>query len=84
MTLASTRVYSLIRSFPSDKSIISEWETSFKNQILKGDFLFMIDVRKDELRVDEVVLKWATNEEMAALRKIAEAIADRVKTGGVA
>lgn len=42
----------------------------------------MIELRKDELRVDEAVLKHATSEEMATLHKIAEAIAKRVKSKG--
>lgn len=42
----------------------------------------MIELRKNELRVDEVVLKHATSEEMAALNRIAEAIAKRVKGEG--
>ncbi len=42
----------------------------------------MIEVRKDELRVDEAVLKWATNKEMEALHEIAKAIAKRVREGG--
>ncbi len=41
----------------------------------------MIEVRKDELRVDEVVLKWATNKEMEVLHEIAKSIAKRVREG---
>lgn len=43
----------------------------------------MIEVKKNELRVDADVLKCATDEEMLVLRNIAETIAKRVKEGGV-
>lgn len=43
----------------------------------------MIEVKKDELRVDEDVLKWATDEEMSALSSIAATIAKRIKEGSV-
>ena len=43
----------------------------------------MIEVRKDELRVDETVLKYATCEEMKKLRDISKAISQRIQEGGV-
>ena len=43
----------------------------------------MIEVKKNELRVDADVLKCSTDEEMLVLRNIAETIAKRVKEGGV-
>lgn len=39
----------------------------------------MIEIRGDELRVDELVLKWATAEEMIALHEIAKAITERAR-----
>ncbi len=43
----------------------------------------MIEIKKNELRVDADVLKWATDEEISVLRSIAETIAKRVKESGV-
>lgn len=42
----------------------------------------MIEVRKDELRVDETVLKYATGEEMKKLRDISQVISQRIQKGG--
>ncbi len=42
----------------------------------------MIEVRKDELRVDETVLKYATGEEMKKLRDISKSISQRIQKGG--
>lgn len=42
----------------------------------------MVEVRKDELRVDETVLKYATEAEMEKLRDISKAISQRAKKGG--
>lgn len=39
----------------------------------------MIEIYKNELRIDESILKYATSEEMAALREISRAIAERAK-----
>lgn len=39
----------------------------------------MSEILTNELRVDEDVLKWATDEEIMVLRKIAETIAKRIK-----
>lgn len=42
----------------------------------------MIEIKKGELRVDEVVLKYATGEEMKKLRDISETISQRIQKGG--
>lgn len=42
----------------------------------------MIEIKKDELRVDEAVLKYATEEEMKKLRGISENISRRIQKGG--
>ncbi len=39
----------------------------------------MIEICKNELRIDEVVLKYATAEEMTMLREIAKSIVERSK-----
>ena len=39
----------------------------------------MIKVLKNELRIDETVLKYATDKELTELRSIAKAIAERVQ-----
>lgn len=44
----------------------------------------MIEIKKDELRVDETVLKYATDEEMKKLRDISKAICRRIQKGGAA
>lgn len=42
----------------------------------------MIELRRNELRLDEVVLRYATDQEIRELREIAKAIAERVKRCG--
>lgn len=44
----------------------------------------MIEIKKDELRVDETVLKYATDEEFKKLRDISKAISQRIRKGGAA
>lgn len=39
----------------------------------------MIEIYKNELRIDEVVLKYATAEEMTMLQEIAKSIVERSK-----
>ena len=42
----------------------------------------MIEIKKDELRFDETVLKYATDEEMKKLRDKSKAICRRIQKGG--
>lgn len=44
----------------------------------------MIEIKKDELRVDETVLEYATDEEFKKLRDISKAISQRIRKGGAA
>lgn len=43
----------------------------------------MIEIMKDQLRIDETVLKHATSEEIRLISQIAESIARRAKEGSV-
>ena len=43
----------------------------------------MIEISKNELKMDEAVLKYATSAEIVTLRKIAKAVIERAKEGGV-
>ena len=42
----------------------------------------MIEIKKDDLRVDESVLKYASDEEIKKLRDISKAISLRIQKGG--
>lgn len=42
----------------------------------------MIEIKKDELKVDEIVLKYATDEEMKKLRDISKVISQRIQKSG--
>ncbi len=41
----------------------------------------MSEILANELRVDEDVLKWATDEEIMVLRRIGETVAMRIREG---